>query len=112
MYNYLKIGEENISQEFRLKNKDETKNYFVEEIEKNESMSKRNKKVCRTANFIERFLILASEITGCFSISVFASFVGIPMGITSSAVGLEFCAITAAIKKCKSIIKKKRKTAW
>ena len=111
MYNYLKIGEENISQEFRLKNKDETKNYFVEEIEENESMSKRNKKVCRTPNFIERFLILASEITECFSISVFASFVGIPMGITSSAVGLEFCAITAAIKKCKSIIKKKRKTA-
>ena len=27
--------EENISQEYRLKNVDETKNYFVEEIEQN-----------------------------------------------------------------------------
>ena len=30
---------ENISQEFRLKNVDETRNYFVEEIEQNELMS-------------------------------------------------------------------------
>ena len=31
----------------------------------------------------------------------------IPVGITSSAIGLRICAITAGIKKCKSIIKKK-----
>ena len=40
--------EENISQEFRLKNIDETRNYFVEEIEQNELMSKNRKKVCTT----------------------------------------------------------------
>ena len=38
----------------------------------------------------------------------FASLVGIPIGIMSSAVGLKICAITAEIKKCKSIIKKKK----
>ena len=32
-----------------------------------------------------------------------------PVGITSSAVGLKICAITAGIKKYKSIIKKKNK---
>ena len=37
--------EENISQEYRLKNVDETKNYFVEEIEQNELMSKKHKRV-------------------------------------------------------------------
>ena len=31
------------------------------------------------------------------------------MGITSSAIGLEICAITAGIKKYKEIIKKKKK---
>ena len=31
------------------------------------------------------------------------------IGITSSAVGLKICVITAAIKKYKSIIKKKKK---
>ena len=35
--------------------------------------------------------------------------IGIPIGITSSAIGLKNCAITAGIKKCKSIIKKKKK---
>ena len=35
--------------------------------------------------------------------------VGIPIGIMSSAVGLKTFAITAGIKKYKSIIKKKKK---
>ena len=42
------MDEENISVEFRLKNIDETRNYFIEEIDQNELMSKRYKKV-RTA---------------------------------------------------------------
>ena len=37
------------------------------------------------------------------------SIVGVLVGITSSAVGLKIFAITVGIKKCKSIIKKKRK---
>ena len=41
------------------------------------------------------------------SIYAFASLFGIPTVITSSAVELKIHAITAAIKKCKSIIKKK-----
>ena len=101
--------EENISQEFRLKNIDETRNYLIEEINRNELMSKKHKKVCTTLNYIEHFLILGSTITGCVSISAFASLVGIPIGITSSATGLKICVITAGIKKYKSIIKKKKK---
>ena len=42
--------EQNISQEFRLENIDKTKNYFVEENEQNELMSKNHKKVCMTTN--------------------------------------------------------------
>ena len=41
------------------------------------------------------------------SISAFASLVGIPKGITSSAIGLKICTITTGIKKCKSKKKKK-----
>ena len=40
--------------------------------------------------------------------STFANLVGIPIGTTSSATGLKICAITAAIKKYKSIIKKNK----
>ena len=39
---------ENISQDFRLKNIDETRNYFVEEIQQNELMGRVHKKVCAT----------------------------------------------------------------
>ena len=103
------MAEENISQEFRLKNIDETRNYLIEEINRNELMSKKHKKVCTTLNYIEHFLILASTITGCISISAFVSLLGIPIGITNSAIGLKICAITVGIKKFKSIIKKKKK---
>ena len=56
-------------------------------------------------NFIEHFLIL---VTGCISISVSAFLLGISIGITISAIWLNICAITAGIKKYKSIIKKKK----
>ena len=46
---------------------------------------------------------------GCVSIFTFASLFGIPIWITSSAMGLKICAITAGIKKHSSIFKKKKK---
>ena len=56
-------------------------------------MSRKQKKVCTTLKYIEHFLNLASTITGCISISDFASLFGISIGITSSAIGLKICAI-------------------
>ena len=72
-------------------------------------MSKKHKKVCTTLNYIKHFFILGSTITGCVSISALVLQVGIPIGITSSVVGLRSCVITAVIKKRKSIIKKKKR---
>ena len=73
-------------------------------------MSNKQKKVCTTLNYIEHFFIIASVVTECVSISTFASFLGILIGITSSAIGLRICPITAGIKKYKSIIKKEEET--
>ena len=100
--------EEIRSQEFKLKNIDETRNYFPEEIEQNELISRKHKKVCTILNYFEHFLVLATAITGCISISALASLLGIPIGITNFAIGLKICAITAGINS-KSIIKKKKK---
>ena len=72
-------------------------------------MSKKHKKVCTILNYIEHFLILGSTISGCVSISSFVSLVGVPIGITSSAIGLKICTIIAGIKTYTSIIKKKKK---
>ena len=99
--------EENISQDFRLKNVNEARNYFLKEIKQNELMSRKLKKVCRTLNYIGHVLGLASTITRCISVSGFASLLGLPIGITSSVIGLKICALATGIKK--SIIKKKKK---
>ena len=105
------MPEENINQEFRLKKIekkikillrikkiDEIRNYLIEDKNRNKLMSKKHKKVGRVLNYIDHSLIVISTITGCISISAFASLVGIPRGITSSAIGLKICAITAGIK--------------
>ena len=101
--------EENISQKFRLKNIDETINYLLEEIEQNELMIRKYKKVCTALNYIEHFLILAFIMIGCNSNSAFVSLLGIHIGIRSSAIGLDIGAITAGLKKYKPKIKKKKK---
>ena len=87
----------------------ETRNYFLEEIVQNELISRKRKKVCTTLNYNEHFLILASTITGCISISAFASLLAVPIGITCFATGLKIFAITTEIKKYKWKTKKKKK---
>ena len=49
-------------------------------------MSKKRKIICTTLNYIEHFLILASTITGCISISAFAFLIGILKAITTKLV--------------------------
>ena len=78
------------SQEFRLKTIDETKSYFITEMNQNELISKKYKKVYTILNYIEHLLILASVVIGCVSISAFASLVGILIGTTTSAARLKF----------------------
>ena len=53
--------------------------------------------------------MLASTITGCISISAFASLLAIPMGITSPKINLKICSTTVGIGKYKPIITKKKK---
>ena len=103
------MAEENISQEVTLKDIDETRNYLIREIDRNELMTEKHKKVCTTVNYTEHFLILGSTITACVFIFAFDPLVRIPIGIKSSAMGLKICTITEAIKKYKSIIKKNEK---
>ena len=55
--------------------------------------------------YVDHFLILVSTVIGCISISAF----GIPIRITSSAIGLKVCATTVGIEKYKSITKENKK---
>ena len=95
------MSKENVSQKFRLENVEETRNYLIEKINQNELMIKKHKKVYRALNYIEHLFILILHI----SFYEFASLVGIPIRIMSSAIGLTTCVITVGIKKYYSIIK-------
>ena len=46
-------------------------------MDQNELLSNKNRKVCRTLNYIEPFLTLVAAVTVCSSISAFASLVDI-----------------------------------
>ena len=101
------IGGANL--EFRLRKTDKTRNYLLDEIKHNYLMSEKYKKTCKYLNYVENLHILASAVTDCISISAFSSLVCIPVAIAGSAIRIKICAITAGIKKYKSIIKKKKK---
>ena len=64
------MPERNASQEFRLKNIDETRNNLIEEINQNEFWSKKYKNVFRVLDHIDHLLILIPTVTGCISISL------------------------------------------
>ena len=87
--------------------KNERRIYLLEEINHNDLMSEKYKETCKYLNYVEHLLILASKITVCVTISRFASLVCVRVGITSSSVWINICAITAGIKKYKLVIKKK-----
>ena len=46
-------------------------------------MSEKYKTTCKYLKYLEHLLILASTVTGCVSVSVFASLVAIPVGTAS-----------------------------
>ena len=52
---------------------------------------------CKTLNYIEHFLILASAVSEYISIPSFVSLFIILKDIISYAIGLKICAVTARI---------------
>ena len=97
------------TQDKNLDWKIQTKQEIVS-LKKYELLTKQNKNVCQTLNYIEHFVNLTFTVTGCISISAFASFLGISIGIRIHRIlVLKISAITAGIKNYKSITKKKKK---
>ena len=86
-----------------MKNTEETRNYFIKEINQNELIRNKHRKVCTALNYIESFLNSVFKVTGYTSIFDFTSLVHILMGNMSSTLGFNICGIAARIKKCKSI---------
>ena len=56
-------------------------------------MSKKHEKLYRVWNYIEHLPIVISMIRRFVSTSAFSSLINVPIGITSSAIGLKICVI-------------------
>ena len=52
-------------------------------------ISRKHRKVHKTLNYFENFLIFISAVSGFISISAFTSLVGVSVGIIFSSVGLK-----------------------
>ena len=63
---------------------------------------------CAASSYVEHLLISAFVVTGC--ISAFASLVGIPTSITSSAVWLKICAITQKMESISESLRKRKRS--
>ena len=72
-------------------------------------MTEKYQKTCKHLKYEENLLNLVSTGDDDVSISAFALLICVPVGITSFAVRIKICAITAEIKKYKLIVKKKKK---
>ena len=92
---------EEASLEFRIRKIDETRNYLLDEIKRNDLMCEKYKKTCKYLNYVKHLLVLVSTAIVCVSFSAFALSVAISVGSTNSAVGIKICAITAGFKKYK-----------
>ena len=103
------VAEESLG--YRLRKIDETRIYLLDQVKHNDLMSEKYKKTRTKIEdiYADNLLILSSAITAYVSILGFCLWVCVPVGITSSVVGIKMCAIVAEIKKYKSIIRKRRK---
>ena len=66
------MPEENMIQEFRLEKIDEIRNNLIEEINRNELMSKKHIKVSRILNYINHSLIVISTMHFHFCFGFFS----------------------------------------
>ena len=87
---------EEASLEFRLRKIDETKKLSSRRIKQWFDEWKYSK-TRKYLNHVEHLVIVALKINGCNSIFAFNSLIGVPVGITSSGIGISICAITAGI---------------
>ena len=85
-------------QQFRLKKINEIKD-FVAEIKERVVLSKSLSKYIASFDYFDKSLIVLSVTTGSISIASFATFIGAPVGMTSTSSSLAFSITTGIVKK-------------
>ena len=89
----------NDQQQFRLKQINEIKDYFIAEIKESESLSKRLSKYIASLDCFNKSLIFLSVATSSISIASFETVIGASVGIVRATVILAFSFLTGIVKK-------------
>ena len=89
----------NDQQQFRLNKINEIKDYFVDEINERELMSKRLSKYIVSFDYFDKSLIILLVTTCSISIASFPTVTGAPVGIVSASFSLAFSIFTGIVKK-------------
>ena len=97
------------NQQFRLIKVSEIEDYFIAEIKENELMSKRFSKYISVFDYFDKSLIVLSVASGSVSIALFATVIGIPIGIASVSLSLAFSLCTGLVRKLLKATRDKKK---
>ena len=97
------------NQQFRLNKISEIEDYFIAEIKDRELMSKKFIKYISVLDYFDKSLIVLSVTSGGVSIALFATVIGIPVGITNASLSLAFSLCTRLVKKLLKAIRNKKK---
>ena len=106
------IGKTNLTNQtkFRLDEISKIENYFIEEINKRKSCSKKLNKYVAVFDYIDQALIVLSATNDGVSIISVTSIVGAPVGIAGVSLTLFFSLTTGIVKKLLNVTRKKRKS--
>ena len=96
-------------QQFRLKEINEIKDYFIAEIRERELISKNLNKYIASFEYLDKSLIVLSVATVRISIPSFATAIGAPVRIMSASCILGFSITTRFVKKFLKTIRNKTK---
>ena len=98
LLNAILLNPLNTIQQFRLNKISEIEDYFIAEIKEKELMSKKLSKYISFFDYFDKSLIVLSVINGGVSIALFATVIGIPVGMTSESLSLAFSLCTGLVK--------------
>ena len=99
----------NDQQRFRLNKFNQIKDYFLAEIKERELMSKRVSKYIASFDYFDKPLIVLSVTTGSISIELFATVIGVPVGIVSTSFSLVFAISTGIVNILLKTTRNKKK---
>ena len=108
MYPNLSANTSN-DQQCRLNKINEIKNCFIPDFREREIISKKLSKYIAFFAYLDKSLIVLSEVTGSISIASFATAIGAPVGIMSASCSLAFSITTGFVKKFLKTIRNKKK---